>query len=911
MGQIQTSTGLITGIPILDTVDKLMAISARPRDLITARNNDLQAQQVAVAQLTSLVLGVKFATDQLGDTAVYRDKVATSSDSNALTAAVTGEPATGIYQFTPVRTAQPHQLLSSGVSDPADPLGGGSLTVRFGGFVDDPMRLDQLNGGRGVQRGQIRIRDRSSASAVIDLRFAHTIDDVLDAINTNVDINVTASAVGDTIQLTDHTSQSASNLVVEQVGSGATAADLGLAGIDVAAAEATGLDIVALDDQLQLAGLNDGNGIALRTGLADLEITFADQSAALEVDLGDVATLGELLEALNTADPSRLTAAISGDGDHLELTDLTSGAGTFSVASPLDGTAAEDLGITGAAVGGVITSGRLQGGLKTPLLSSLNGGQGLGTLGLVDLTDRSGGSASVDLSSAETLDDVVQLLNGAGVAIRAGVNPTGSGIVLTDTSGGIGNLVVANGDASDTADLLGIAVDATQTSVDGGSLKRQSVSRQTLLATLNGGAGVAVGSLVITDSDGKQAPVKLNQPEAEITTVGGVIDAVNGAGIGVLARINDTGDGILLIDTGGGTGELAVREVGSGTTAADLQLHGTATTVELDGTPTQVIDGSATATITLDADQTLDDLVAAINDLDLGIDAGTLYDGSTHRLLLTSRTTGRASRLQIDASDIGLSMQETSRPQDALLLFGSPLLAGTGVLISSPDDTFDQVIAGLDLNVQSATGQGVTVDVGLSDTTLIDKVQGFVDAFNQLRDNLDDVASYNEIDNTAGVLFGSNEALRVETELAKLVTGRVFGAGRFETAGAVGLDIYDQGRLSLDQDRLAAALAEDRAAVEEFFTADESGFASRFAALVDGLAGEDRSLLTNRATTLTDKIETNNERIALLNVRLDNERQRLLTQFYRMESIVGQMQNNLAVLQSFQAVPPLSVGSSQ
>ena len=327
MGQIQTSMGLITGIPILDTVDQLMAISARPRDLITARNDDLRAEQVAISQLTSLVLGVQFATDQLGEASIYRDKVASSSDSNVLTASVTGDPPAGLYQFTPVRTAQPHQLLSSGVGDPSEALGGGTLTLRFGGFVDDPMRLDQLNGGRGVQRGQIRIRDRSGASAVIDLRFAHTMNDVLDAINASVDINVTAAAAGDLIELTDHTSQSASNLVVEQVGTGTTAADLGLAGIDVAAAEASGQDIVQLDDQLRLAGLNDGNGVGLRTGLADLEINFADQSAALQVDLGDVATLGELLEALNTADPSRLAAAISGDGDHLELTDLTTGVG--------------------------------------------------------------------------------------------------------------------------------------------------------------------------------------------------------------------------------------------------------------------------------------------------------------------------------------------------------------------------------------------------------------------------------------------------------------------------------------------------------------------------------------------------------------------------------------------------------
>ena len=98
---------------------------------------------------------------------------------------------------------------------------------------------------------------------------------------------------------------------------------------------------------------------------------------------------------------------------------------------------------------------------------------------------------------------------------------------------------------------------------------------------------------------------------------------------------------------------------------------------------------------------------------------------------------------------------------------------------------------------------------------------------------------------------------------------------------------------------------------KSFFTSDESGFAPRFAALAETLAGDDQSLLANRATALAAKIKTNDERITLLDARLENERQRLLTQFYRMEAIVGKMQNNLAVLQSFQAIPPLSVGLGQ
>ena len=43
----------------------------------------------------------------------------------------------------------------------------------------------------------------------------------------------------------------------------------------------------------------------------------------------------------------------------------------------------EELGLTGAAVGDTITGQRLISGLKTTLISSLSGGQGLGSLGVL------------------------------------------------------------------------------------------------------------------------------------------------------------------------------------------------------------------------------------------------------------------------------------------------------------------------------------------------------------------------------------------------------------------------------------------------------------------------------------------------------------------------------------------------
>ncbi|MCA9270894.1 MAG: hypothetical protein KDA41_20580, partial [Planctomycetales bacterium] len=234
MGRIASSIGIITGVPITDTVDQLIAISARPRDLIVSRTASLRAEQTAVSQLTASVLAVQLAGRSLGNAGLFHKTTATTSNSALLTATVTGSPTPANYQVTPLKTAETQQSLSNGFASLDAAVGEGTLVIGRGGFVADPVLLADLNGGSGVSRGKIRITDRSGDSADIDLRYALNIDDVLEAINTSEKINVTAVAEGDAIRLVDNTGATTANLSVAEVSGGSTAADLGLAGINVA-----------------------------------------------------------------------------------------------------------------------------------------------------------------------------------------------------------------------------------------------------------------------------------------------------------------------------------------------------------------------------------------------------------------------------------------------------------------------------------------------------------------------------------------------------------------------------------------------------------------------------------------------------------------------------------------------------
>ena len=910
MGQIQTSIGLITGFPIQDTVEQLLVVSGQPRNLAFQRNAALKTEQVAVNQLSSLLLSFQFSVNQLGKTDVFEQTSVTSSDPSTLNATLVADasPTAGSYQFTPLQTAQAQQYLSSEFESTSEPIGSGTLSFQSGGFVDSSISLSELNDGTGVQRGKIRVTDRSGATAIVDLRAARTVDDVLEAISTNTEVNIRAVADGDSIRLVDLTGESG-NLSVQEVAGGSTAEDLGLAGISVAQDEATGQDVLRLHNNSKLTTLNDGNGVGFLEELADIEVSLAD-GTTLEIDFlaGEDAetTLGAVLNTINAVDPARLTAQISADGARIELTDLTSGGGTFAASSLFGGTAAEDLGLTETASAGVITGQRLQAGLKTRLLSSFNGGTGLGTLGTIEITDRNGtADLSVDLSSAETLEDIVEAINASSADVEASINDARNGIQIKDTSGGSGNLIIANGDGTNSADALNITLDEAESSVNSSSLGLQIVSRQTKLDDLNRGQGVAIGSFIITDSAGTQGAVQLGANDG-LKTVGEVIDAINALSIAVTARINDTGDGIVLEDTAGGSDTLKVRDSGKGTSASDLGLLRTA--VDVNGTPT--IDGTARHEITIDAEDTLEDLIESINALDSGLTASSFFTGTGYRLTLNADATGTDGEFLIDTTEASFTVEEISQSRDALLLLGSSGNSAAGLLVQSSSNTFSNVVDGVDLTISQASDTPVTVNISASETKIIDSLNGFVKSYNSLRTSLNSLTSFDELSGTTGVLFGSREALRVESDLTNLLTRRFSGVGEFRSLEGIGIEISDTGELSLDQTKLREAFASDPASLKELFTNEEFGVADKLSSAIDRLAGKEFSLLSTRNDALASKIESTDERIEFLGARIDAERERLLAQFYQMELVIGRMQNDLAALNSLQIFAPLTSTSS-
>jgi flagellar hook-associated protein 2 len=921
MGTITSNIGLISGIDYNSLVDKLIQVQSGQVNDQTAINKTFSDQRTAITTLEASLIALQSSTNNLGSSTLYNQRTVTSSDDSSVSATVTGQSQVGQYQITPVQLAQSQQFQSSKFASDSTAIGAGTLTLSNGGFVDPGASLDLLNGGNGFTRGQIKITDRSGASATIDLRFARTVDDVLNAINSNITLGVHASVSGDKFVLTDTTGQTTSNLQVQEVGGGATAASLGLSGINAAANQATGADVLQLFGDLSLGLLNDGGGVRFNNFLPDLQVSFRDGTTAT-VDFHRLAsssptpvtatneqTLADVVNTLNSAAPGKLHAAIGPDGKGLVLTDLTTDSGGTFAVSALNGShAAYDLGLDTTASGGTISGRQLLGGLKSVLLSSLNGGTGLGTLGSINITDRSGASAAVNLSGAATLDDVISTINTAGVGVQAQLNDARNGIELVDTTGQTAsNLIVANGDATNTADKLGLSVNAAITSQSSGSLNLRTVNESTLLSSLNGGAGVGNGSLRITDTTGHSANVSVN---SNINTVGDLLQSIDLAGLAINARVNDTGDGIVLEDTAHGSSALAVTS-GNGTAARDLHLLGSASTVTIGGVPTQEIDGTSTLKITLTATDTLNDLVNKINASGFGVQAAAISDGSAvkpFRLTLSNTRSGKASEVLVDTSGVNFSLTETVQAQDAVAVLGSPN-SPSSVLASSSTNTFSKLLPGLAVNVTNTSPTPITLNVASTSSDLATALQAIVDSYNKVHSQIAQLTSFDTTTNTGAVLQGDPTLLQVDTDLTNLITGSVSGAGSIQSLAQLGITAGQDGTLSFDQTVFQAQADQNPQSIQDFLSTKDTGISDRFKKLIDSLAGPDSSILVSRADTLGKKIDDGQTRIDSLNARLDSLRTRLLTQFQNSELAIAKLQSNLSAINAIQ--PFLFLGSNQ
>ncbi|MCF7957278.1 MAG: flagellar hook-associated protein FlgL [Phycisphaerae bacterium] len=305
----------------------------------------------------------------------------------------------------------------------------GALSSQMMGIADinpditaDTLLAD-LNGSldRGIRRGSIVISDGTVAETV-DLSTAVTVGDVMRMINDQSTM-VTAAIGADNSSFT--LTASGADIMVLEGGAGNMARDLGIY-TTTTATTITGQDVDArLSLHTSVTTLASGAGIDLSSGL---QISNSLLPAIAPIDLSAARTVGDIINAINNAGVE-VRAEINADRNGLNIFNQLSGS--EMTIGENGGTTASDLGVRSMT--------------GTTKLADLNGGGGVLTRssdnipGVIQVTARDGSGFTVDLSTAQTVQDVMDLINAdaiaAGVLLTASMATEGNGIVLTDGTG--------------------------------------------------------------------------------------------------------------------------------------------------------------------------------------------------------------------------------------------------------------------------------------------------------------------------------------------------------------------------------------------------------------------------------------------------------------------------------------------
>ncbi len=713
------------------------------------------------------------------------------------------------------------------------------FTVDLTDILKPDTRVERLNHGRGVELGRIRVTTEDTAGQQheyeIDLTGLSTAGEIKDAIEGSLE----------------------------------------------------GVGVALTSNRLVIGYSADADGRLLKiediTGNAARDLRIAGESDAGRIDGGAILhadTLADVVAAINYAGGNDGSVTASTDGTRLVI----DGGGTVELAALNGSNALFDLGFAEGVQDGPAHGRRVIGGVDSVLLSSLNGGRGFEP-GRISI-QVGGSQVTLDLSGTETLRDVVDRINEAseaeGLGIEAGYDRTGTRLVVRSIDG-LAEISINDvaGYGTFAADI-GLSQDQPSTQLRSNNLQLQYVSETTSLDELNAGRGVALGTIKITNSLGQFRTFNLSA--GNVRTLQDVISRINAEEeFGVSARINDTGDGLLIEDTAGGSFALRIEDE-TGTAARDLGILGESA----EG----VIDGSYEINIELSGAETLSDVVDLINERGGLATASILNDGTEiapYRLQVSATTTGRAGELLVS----GLDFTTLSTAQDAKIVLGNN--ADSGVLITSSSNTITDIVPGLTIDLTGVSDEPVTVTVSRDVDTIVETFQGLVSSFNAAMERIDEVGSYDAETETRGILLGEGTLRMVERRLFQLVTGRPPGAsGEIQRLSDIGIRLRN-GRLEFDEEQLLAALEDHPEEIAEFFANEDSGLAAAMKEQLEGIT-EAGGLIDRRENTLERQRELLGDRVDVLNGRLEQKRARLMRQFWAMEAALAELQSQQTAL---------------
>lgn len=288
----------------------------------------------------------------------------------------------------------------------------------------------------------------------------------------------------------------------------------------------------------------------------------------------------------------------------------------------------------------------------------------------------------------------------------------------------------------------------------------------------------------------------------------------------------------------------------------------------------------------------LEAVAANINALDSGVSASVMFDGDNYRLALTGDTVANSFSLTDNLSGGGMALTLAEPPARAHVKID-------GLDVYSDTNTIKDAVPNLTLNLTQAQGvprTAVAVTVGLDSAGVKDKIQAFVDAYNEVMTFIADgysEAALTKDDKIPGglVLRGDAAVKGVKRQLQSLLTASVPTGGASQSLADLGLATNRDGTLGLNTATLDKALLEDFDSVSKVLVGDDrsAGVMKPFNSYLYTVSSVSSGVYATAKDRVDRSIAGIDKQIDRVEQRLEHREKSIRAQFTALETLVSGM----------------------
>ncbi len=311
------------------------------------------------------------------------------------------------------------------------------------------------------------------------------------------------------------------------------------------------------------------------------------------------------------------------------------------------------------------------------------------------------------------------------------------------------------------------------------------------------------------------------------------------------------------------------------------------------GTLSLNVGGAPAQDIVVDSsNNTLDGLTSYINSRDFGVNASLLQDLNGARLVLVSKTSGSAGDLLISANSSSLVLQHSATGLDASFTLDS-------VPLNSATNTAGSILPGVTLNLLAAAPQTpVILNIGPDAGAVTQAINDFVSSYNSVMTAINNQFAVSGSSNTAGPLASNSSLRALQSSLLADVTFSVSGNSSFVNLASLGINMANDGTLSVDNSALSTAISSHFSDFQSFFQSLGSGFATHFSTDLQSLTDSTAGVLNLELTQNKSNQSTLTHQINDLEDRLVVRQQELVKEYSQIDALLRQTPLILAQIQA-------------